>query len=332
MGSHSIKIDAYAHIVTPQFRAAVQKVSPRSSVDLYPAAYDLEYRFRIMDRYEPLVQVLTLWPWPPDVACSEHAVDLAKMGNDEMAELVFRYPDRFVAAVACLPLNNIDAALKEADRAIRDLRFRGVLLHTPLNDRPLDSPELMPLYEMMGKYNLPVFIHPVRGADYPDYRTEKESKYCINSLFGWIYETTTAMTRLVYSGILERYPNLKFVTHHCGAMVPYLEQRIIMFGDVHEMRNGFRYRQALTRAPIQYFKLFYNDTAIYGNTAALMCAHAFCGPEKLLFACDMPYGDTEMGNRNYRQTIRAIEQMAIGDREKKMIFEDNARNLMNLPI
>lgn len=90
-----------------------------------------------------------------------------------------------------------------------------------------------------------------------------------------------------------------------------------------------KFREALKKVS---FGRFYNDTAIYGNTPALMCAHAFFGPDKLLFACDMPYGDNELGNRNYRQTINAIEHMEISDPEKKMIFEDNARNLLNLPV
>ena len=78
--------------------------------------------------------------------------------------------------------------------------------------------------------------------------------------------------------------------------------------------------------------MFYNDTAIYGNTPALMCAYAFCGADHLLFAADMPLGDSQLGYRNYRQTINAIDQMEISDKEKKMIFEDNARKLLRLPI
>ena len=93
-------------------------------------------------------------------------------------------------------MNDMDAALKEADRAINDLRLRGVLIYTPVNDKPLDSPEFMPLYEKMSQYNLPMLIHPMRNPDYPDYRTENESKYRIYNTFGWAYETTAAMTRI----------------------------------------------------------------------------------------------------------------------------------------
>jgi aminocarboxymuconate-semialdehyde decarboxylase len=221
--------------------------------------------------------------------------------------------------------------LKEVDRAINELMFRGVLIYTPINGKPLDSPEFMPLYEKMSQYDLPILIHPMRSIDYPDYITENASKYRIFSTFGWPYETTVAMTRLVFSGILERYPNLKVVTHHCGGMVPYFEQRIIQFHDTAERRRE-KHKLGLTKAPIEYFKMFYNDTAIDGNTPALMCAYGFFGADHLLFGADMPLGDSQLGYRNYRQTINAIKQMDISDGEKTKIFEGNARKLLRLPI
>lgn len=188
---------------------------------------DMNHRFRIMDKFEGLKQVITLGvPAIEDIADPKNAVDLARIANDEMAQLVNKHPDRFVAAAACLPMNNMDAALKEADRAINDLGFKGVQTGTPINNKPLDSGEFMPLFEKMAQYDLPIWIHPGRPVTYADYKTEEVSKYMIFLLFGWPYETTVAMTRLVFSGVLERYPNLKFITHHCGAMVPYLHQRL----------------------------------------------------------------------------------------------------------
>lgn len=116
---------------------------------------------------------------------------------------------------------------------------------------------------MSSRYNLPIWIHPERAASYADYRTEDRSRYMIFHTFGWPYETTAAMTRLVFSGILERYPNLKIITRHCGAMVPYLEQRIIGAYDHAEVLRGVKYKQGLTNPPIEYFEMFYYDTAIY---------------------------------------------------------------------
>ena len=222
-----------------------------------------------MDRYPGVAQVIApAWPTVEAIADPQKAADLAKLANDEMAAIVAKYPERFPAAIGCLPMNDIDAALLETDRVIEELHFRGILMYTPINDKPLDSPEFMPFYEKMAAYNLPILIHPMRNRDYPDYRTETESKYPVAFLFGWVYETTVAMTRLVFSGVFDKYPHLKFLTHHCGGMVPYLNERIKNFLDSGEMRRKGEVPR-LPRAPIDYFKMFYNDTAIYGNTEGL---------------------------------------------------------------
>ncbi len=331
---YTLKIDAYAHIVPAKYIKALEKLYPKAAQIFAnaPALYDEEHRFRVMDRYESIVQVISLdWPAINQFIKLDHAVELAKLANDEMAELVSRYPDRFVAAIACLPLNNIDAALKEADRAISKLKFRGIEVGSNINDKPLDLPEFMQLYEKMSEYDLPIYIHPERTADFADYRTEDKSKYSINSVFGWPWETTVAMARIVFSGILEKYPKLKFITHHCGGMVPYYAERIIQHHNKYESMGG-GYKEGLSKPPIQYFKMFYNDTAIHGNTAALMCAYDFWGAGHLLFAADVPHADAQHGFTTYRKTINAIAKMGISDEEKKQIFEDNARDLMRLLI
>ncbi len=249
--------------------------------------------------------------------------------TDGLAELVNKYPDRFVAGVASLPMNNPDAALVEADRAIKDLKLKGVQVLTPTCDKPLDMPEFVPIYAKMAQYDLPVWLHPRRAQSYADYRYEHESKYRIFSVFGWPFETTVAMARIVFSGILEKYPNLKFITHHCGGMVPYFRERVIgsyerIFKDVGDNVKG-----KLSKPHSEYFRMFYNDTAINGNTSALMCAYEFCGAEHMLFGTDMPF-DTEFGARNLRQVSAAIEKMAISEDEKQKIFHGNARRLLRL--
>ena len=330
---YQLKIDAYSHIVPPKYGEALHKVAPQiyeQQVLFCPPLYDLDRRFEIMDRYQPLRQVLTLGRIPVEhVAGPKKAAELARMADEEMAELIIKYPDRFVGALASLAMNNIDAALEEADYAIKTLRFKGVYLHTPVDEKPLDSPEFLPLYEKMAEYDLPIVIHPMRKIDHPDYLTEKQSKYNMFSLFGWPYDTTSAIARLVFSGIMEKYPNLKVLTHHLGGMVPFYAERIRQFTQV--MRIGEQ-KPFLKKDAIVYFRMFYADTAIYGNPAALMCGHAFFGADRILFGIDFPLGDTEHGDRNYRQTINAIEQMAISEEDKKKIYEDNARKLMRLPV
>lgn len=271
---------------------------------------------------------------PPveDIASPKDAVDLAKIANDEMAELVNKYPDRFVAALACLPMNDIDATLKEVDRSIIDLRFRGVQIHSDINGKPLDSPEFSPFFERMAHYQLPIFIHPeIRTNQVPDYPDETESKYMIHIIFGWPYRTTLAMTRLAMSGIFEKHPDLKVITHHCGAMVPFFDQRIQTVFMGHTMRLGFRHGPYLPKTPLEYFRMFYADTAVNGSVPALMCGYHFFGADHMLFATDMPY-DVQLGDIYTRETIRSVEQMDIPDSDKKKIFEDNARKLMRLPV
>jgi len=282
-----------------------------------------------MDKFPEVVQVLTIGPVPPIeyFANQRQTVELAKMANDEMAELCLKYHDRFVAAIALLPMNNINAALKETDRAIRDLGFRGIYVHSNINGKPLDAPEFLPLWEKMVKYDLPVYIHPWRPLEFSDYATEKESKYYIATNFGWPYETTVAMTRLIFSGILDKCPNLKIVTHHCGGMVSFYAGRIYQHYAT-QMGNV----TDIAKPPLEYYKMFYTDTAIHGNTPALMLAYDFWGPDKLLFGADLPLGDSFWGSRSYRVTINAINDMKITDEDKEKIFADNARKLLRIPV
>jgi uncharacterized protein len=325
----TVIIDAYAHISPPKYTEFIREKYPVMYNNMLAPCiplYDMETRFRIMDKFPEIVQVLTIGPVPPIeyFANEKQTVELAKMANDEMAELCVKYRDKFVAAIALLPMNNVEAALKETDRAIKDLGFRGIYLHSNINGKPLDAPEFLPLWEKMAKYNLPVYIHPWRPPEFSDYATEKESKYNISGNFGWPYETTVAMTRIIFSGILEKYPNLKIITHHCGGMVSFYAGRIYQ-------HYGLR-SYGLTRRPLDYYKMFYADTAIHGNPQALMLAYDFWGPDKLVFGADLPLGDQYFGVRSYRSTINAINAMNIPEEDKQKIFADNAVNILRIPL
>jgi predicted TIM-barrel fold metal-dependent hydrolase len=148
--------------------------------------------------------------------------------------------------------------------------------------------------------------------------------------FGWIYETSTAMARLVLSGILERYQNLKLITHHGGGMIPFLEKRITGSIERAQMLEEDRFSEYLKMPLIDYFKMLYCDTALYGSTSALMCSYAFFGADNLLFGTDMPYGG-QLGETFTRDTIESVERMDISHVEKDKIFEGNARKLLCLP-
>ena len=331
-----MKIDIFTHILPTGYQEELYKVydSPglRKAIDSTPGLFDLNMRFRIMDQYE-CRQVLTLGGAPPVEAIADPSVAtrLARVANDEMSALVNRYPDRFAAAIATLPMNDVDAALLELDRAVNDLKMRGIQIGSSIKGKPLDSPEFFPLYEKMVDYDLPIWIHPARGIKTPDYPDEKISKHEVWSIFGWPYETTVAMTRLIFGGVFEKYPSIKIITHHGGGMVPYFGERIRSANDLIAMRLKGSAGHGLSGSPIEYYRMFYNDTALSGSLPALTCAYHFFGPEHLLFGSDAPF-DTEQGARLIRQTIEAIEEMDIPREDKKKIFEENAGKLLHLTI
>ena len=333
-----MKIDIFTHIIPPKYKEALLKKADQrfysenwdKVIEATPALSDLDNRFRVLEKYDGLSQVLTLAsPALEESATPENAIYLAKLANDEMAELTIKYPDKFIAAVACLPLNDIEAALLEAERAINDLKFKGVQLYTPAGGKALDSPEFLLLYEEMSRYDLPIWIHPARGRSVPDYRSEDHSRYYMYQMFGWPYETTAAMVRLVFSGVMDKYPGIKFITHHCGAMIPFFSERLVIGQDYAEANLKAKWKRALKKPPIDYFRMFYADTALNGNSAALNCGYSFFGAEHMVFATDFPY-DNENGERFTREVIRAVESMALSPEQREMIFQGNARRLLHL--
>lgn len=333
-----MRIDVFCHFLPPRFLAERNRRAGRGFGTQYakyfsanPGLTDLDIRFRILDAFPDVRQLLTI-AGPNIESITERAdtVELARIANDELAELVARHPDRFIAAAACLPMNDVDAALREAERAIDDLHFRGVEIFTDINGTPVDAPDFFPLYEKMQAYDLPILLHPRRTNTTPDYPDEVTSKYLIYTNFGWPFETSKAMARLAFGGVLERYPRLKIVTHHAGGLVPFFHKRIELSWDFNERRMGYqRDGQTLTRTPLDYYRAFYCDTAIQGNTSALMCACDFFGPDHMVFATDCPYDD-ELGARVYRETIPAVEAMSVSPEQKRQIFEGNARRLFRL--
>ena len=326
-----MKIDIFAHILPANYKNALLKTLPsKFSWEALenPVLSDLGKRFEIMDKFESLAQVLTLPPPPVEyIAKPEKAAELARIANDDLAELVAKYPERFVAGIACLPMNDIDNTLNEVARAIKDLNLKGVQIYCPTNDKPLDSSEFLPLYERMSQYNLPIFLHPFRTQNTADYKAESSSKYLIYHIFGWPYETSTAMARLTFSGILEKFNNLKIVCHHNGAMIPFFESRILDQQFRKQMDKPV-YAE-LKRPPIEYFRMFYVDT-VTRTIPALMCTYHFFNAEHMLFGTDMPYG-VQFGLNSIQQGINGIQDMNITAREKQMLLEENARRLLCLP-
>lgn len=332
-------IDAYTHILPKKYQDSIDKKLAGRNQNLNTTRYsktvttlvDLEARFRVMDDFGDYIQVISIAS-PPiyEIAPPDVAVELCKIANDELAELVYKYPDRFAAGIACLPMTNVDAAVGEAERAVKDLRLRGVEISTEVAGKPLDDPEFFPLYEKMVELDRPVFIHPMREMTTPDYPTEKTSQFRLWTKMGWPFATSLAMARLVYSGIMERLPSLKIVTHHCGGTVPFLAGRIDWSDDFNEMRMGHR-DYYLKESALTYFRRFFYDTAVNGSVAALQCGIAFAGLEQMIFATDFPF-DNQVGRRLIRDTIDSVERMGLSERDRDALYRGNALKLLHLPL
>ena len=334
-----MKIDIFNHIFPKVFYDRMMEIAPNIAdlgkrVRGVPVLFDLDARFRTMDQFDEYAQVICM-PGPPleVMAGPDVTPELAKAANDGLAEYVAKYPDRFPAFIASMPMNDPDAAAAEIDRAIKDLKAVGVQFFTNVNEKPLDLPEFRPLFEKMSEYDLPIWIHPIRGANFPDYLTEKKSKYEIWWTLGWPYETSAMMARLVFAGYFDDFPNLKIITHHMGGMIPYFEGRVGPGWDQLGSRTSDEdlslVLKKLKKHHLEYFKMFYADTALFGSVAGTICGLEFFGADNVLFASDSPF-DPEKGPGYIRETIKVIEELPISDEDRKKIFEGNARRLLKL--
>ena len=308
-------IDMAAHILTPNFTKKYAELVPSIADRIEmrtPAVADLEIRMRLMSRYPRVLQVLTMANLPLERYVKEaaEAIELAKIGNDDLADIVLRYPDKFMGAAAIVPMNDVDAACKEAERAIKSCGLQGIQLYTRINGIPVADAKFRPLFKLMADLELPVWIHPTLNPQLdPD-----------NDMFSWEYELTSCMHKLVVSGIFKEFPDIKIIIHHAGAMVPFYRGRVHYTLNLYELPF---------KGLSQDFHKFYVDTAIYGNTTGLMDSYAFFGAERMLFGTDAPLGP-KWGM--IEGTIESIDEMSISDAEKRMIYKQNALDMFNMVL
>jgi predicted TIM-barrel fold metal-dependent hydrolase len=333
-----VKIDIFNHFFPRRFfdryissGAAGKEIGKRMANATL--AFDLDQRFRVLDEFNDVRQVITLGQPPIEaLAGPDQSAGVAREANDGLSELVSRHPDRFVAFAASLPLNNDDASLREMERAIDQLGAKGVMIYTNVAGQPLDAPGFQPLFDEAARRDVPVWLHPARGASMPDYKAEDTSAYEIWWALGWPYETGAAMARLVFSGAFDRHPDLKIITHHLGGIVPYLEGRVGYGWDQLGVRTSEVDYQALRRSmkkrPVDYFRQFHADTAMFGARAATRCGLEFFGADRVLFASDMPFDPTP--GLYMRETIRVIESLDLSPRDKASIYFGNAERLLKL--
>ena len=334
-----MKIDVFNHIFPKPFFDHLQDVLVnRGAVKRWlniPFLYDLDVRFRMIEEFGPdYRQILSLSAPPIESINPDRriTIDLAKRANDSMADLVRRYPERFPGFIASLPVNYPEESVAEWERAARDLGALGVQLFSNVNGLALDEPQFAPLFETANRLRSPILLHPARGAGFADYAGETKSRYEIWWTFGWPYETSAAMQRLVFSRLFERFPEIKIVAHHLGAMIPFFEGRVGYGLDQLGTRTADEDYTALLRSlrkrPYDYFKMFWADTAVFGSRAATECGLDFFGAKQVVFASDAPF-DPEGGSLYIRETIRIIDNLAISDADRQNIYQRNAERLFN---
>jgi len=335
-----MKIDIFNHIWPKPYFEAVQRHVPKfldmgKRVTSVPMLMDLDIRFRVMDAFDNYVQILSLSSPPVEVLATTpaDAATLARIANDTVAEICDQYPQRFPGFIATLALTDAETMVTEAERAIDTLGAVGVLIYTNAAGRPIDGPEFEPLYARMARYGLPIWIHPTRTAAMSDYPSESRSRYEIWWTLGWPYETTAAMARLAFSGVLDRHPSLQFITHHGGGLAPMLEGRLGPGWDQIGTRTSdedyFDLLRRLQHRPLDYFRMFYADSALFTSAGATRLALEFFGDERFLFASDAPF-DPEQGPMYIRDTIKIIDSLDIEPRSREKIYSGNAIRMLQL--
>src|SRR5262245_6177876 len=333
------RIDAFNHFFPAGYYKKMEEVAGDLK-DMFrrtravKSIHDLDTRLRVVEQFPDYAQILSL-PAPTLDTLSkgrpEVAAEMAKIGNDGLAELVAKHPEHFPAFIAQVPLSAPDAGVAEAERALKQLGAAGVQIYTNVGGKPLDRPEFEPFFAAMHRLGKPIWIHPERGASHPDYMDEKKSLYEIWWTFGWPYETSVAMARLVFSKTLDKYPELKIIVHHMGAMVPYHEGRAGPGWDQRGKRTSdedyFALLKSLKKRPLDYFKQdFKADTAVFGSRAATLCGLEFYGVDNVVFASDCPF-DPEGGTQYIRETIKIIDGLDISKEDREKIYFRNIEKL-----
>lgn len=278
------------------------------------ALRDPQKKIRDMDEKRIALSVLSSTPFAFFYEVEDNlAVELARFQNDQLSEMVKRYPDHF-AAIATLPLQVPSEAVKELERAIKGLGLRGVEIGSHVGKRELGDEAFWPIYNALEELNVPVFIHPHHVAG-----MERLEDFYLSNLIGNPLDTTIAAAQLIFHGVLEKHPDLKIILAHAGGQLPYIIGRI---------EHGYQVRpeckEKVRRSPMTFFKNFYFDIITH-NPDALRYLIAFAGSDHVLLGSDYPY---DMGDPNPVQTVSKLSGIKAADRRK--ILRENAIALFGL--
>jgi uncharacterized protein len=325
-------VDIYCHIFPDKFFQEMNRIAPRlgnigARLRGVKKLFDLEERFREMDQFGDYREIISL-PNPPieDFASGETGLALARIGNDAMAELCAQHPDRFPAFVAALSMTDVDGSVKEARRAIKELGAAGVQIFTNVAGHPLDEGKFEPIFSTMAELDAPIWLHPARTSAMSDYASEPKSRFEMWWCFGWPYDTSVAMVRLVLRGLFDRYLGLKIITHHLGGMIPFYDGRIgpglAVLGSRTLDEDYSKVLPSLKRPHLDYLHDFYGDTALFGGGVhAVRCGLEFFGAEHVVFATDTPLGPIA-------PTIDSIRKLDLSESDRRKIFVGNAERLL----
>ena len=277
-----------------------------------PGHRDADFRDQVMADHGIDTQVLTFTSPGTHVEAPDVAVRLAQQVNDDLAEI--KTSKKRFTALATLPLNDPKACVTELDRAMTQLGFKGVMLFSNVNGTALSDKAYWPMYEKANELGAVLYIHPIHPVG-----VEAMTDYWLMPLLGFVFDTTLAAAKLVFSGIVERFPRITWVLAHLGGAVPYLAERL---------DRGFHAfadcRQHIDQPPSHYLKRFYYDTVNF-DPKALQLAIDFAGVERVIAGSDYPH---KIGS--LRQMLDGINGLPISDQDKAGILGDHAAKLLGL--
>ena len=326
-------IDAYSHVFPQRLIDALSDVKPSAELAALRAQskhnFEHERRLAYMDQHGFDIQVLVLARPPVWLGMERADIHrLTRVANESIAEFAARRPDRFLG-VGVLPVVD-DTMMAEFERIHGELGLKGVLIFSNIEGKPLDDPSMWPLYERAAAVDFPIWIHPQHANYYPWIR-----KDVLDRVLAWPFDTSLAMARLVYGGVFERFPSIKFVTHHMGGMIPHFANRIAAFAETSaeeyaKLGLGGEAGPKLTGSALDHFRHFYNDCISNGSPEAVTVAVNFFGADHVLFGTDFPFGP-DNGERWPLDELRTIKTMPMSEDDRARILYRNAQHLMKLP-
>jgi len=321
------RIDAFTHVLPPSVVDRLVDVNPSEELRSFGAAphlYDVETRLSDMDRHGVDRQVVTLAaPHLWAGVDPEEALSVTRYANDEIRRLADAHPDRFVP-VGTLPFLS-GPYLDEYERCVSDLGMPGVQIFSNVAGRPLDDPDFREFFARVDDSGRPLWIHPqlVESYDWID-------DYIDHKMLGWPFDSTLAVSRLIFGGVMDECPDLRILTHHAGGMLPLVAERIASFARTRSEDEMYVEDAGALAAPVEtYFARIYGDTAISSRGAehAIRCALSFFGPERTLFGADYPFGPDE-GRYWLSNTVEVLESMDVEPATREAVFGGNVARLL----